>query len=166
MQPKPLTAESKKSLIKMRDNPCLREKNPIKLLSHVATASKMQGKEYLEKKGYEDVQMWCAAILKNIDIEGTNINTLAQRAGMSKQATSKIVKDLHRQSYVTLATDANDRRSIIVRHTNEGVVMLKHIAQYSFNLSEKFKTILGEKKYDSLIDMLQTLDKALGTAHP
>lgn len=66
-------------------------------------------------------------VLENLSIEGTNIVSLAQRVGVTKQAMSKLVKEVADAKYVSLETDKTDTRAIIVKPTEQGWQLIEDI---------------------------------------
>src|SRR4051812_37854302 len=52
--------------------------------------------------------------LRAMDMDGTRITTMADRAGVTKQAMGQVVKDLEDWGYVFVDSDASDGRARLV----------------------------------------------------
>ena len=66
-------------------------------------------------------------LFENLDFEGTNIVTLANRAGVTKQAMSKLVKEVNTEGYVNVKTDQRDSRVVIVSFSEKGIDFLRDL---------------------------------------
>ena len=63
-------------------------------------------------------------ITRHLDLEGTRLTELAQKAGMSKQAMGDLVDQCEAWDLVTRAPDPRDARARIVRFTPTGLLWL------------------------------------------
>ena len=81
----------------------------------------------LTLKGHHKLSARHLHVLENLSIEGTNIVSLAQRVGVTKQAMSKLVKEVADAKYVSLETDKADTRAIIVKPTEQGWLLIEDI---------------------------------------
>ena len=79
------------------------KKNKYRLLGRLLSKSYrfMSGlaAEYMGQMGYTDLRVGHIVLMVHIDIEGITINELAAKAGVSKQAMSKAVKELQALLY-------------------------------------------------------------------
>lgn len=62
-----------------------------------------------------------ATVLRNMELDGINLKTLAERISVSKQAITPIVRELEKLGYVKLVVDENDKRSKIAHHTKKSL---------------------------------------------
>ncbi|MBA4851534.1 MarR family winged helix-turn-helix transcriptional regulator [Emticicia sp. BO119] len=113
--------------------------------------------EYLQGIGYKNFRIGHAVALLHIDLEGTNINTLSNKACITKQAMSKLIKELQNEGYVTVEKDLTDARALIVRHSAKGVQALIDWKRCMEYVNEKFKEILGSDKLETLREILYEL---------
>jgi DNA-binding MarR family transcriptional regulator len=74
----------------------------------------------LHAAGYTDRTVAQHLVFENLDPTGTRLTTLAQRAGITRQAITELVNGLRRNGYVELAPDPSDGRARLVQLTNKG----------------------------------------------
>ncbi|WP_246003186.1 MarR family winged helix-turn-helix transcriptional regulator [Nocardia tenerifensis] len=70
--------------------------------------------------GFDDVRAAHAPVFQLVEPDGTRMTTLAERAGMTKQAMGELVRHLEGCGYVALEVDPADRRARLVRLTTRG----------------------------------------------
>lgn len=74
----------------------------------------------LHAAGYTDMTAAQHLVFENLDPNGTRLTTLAQRAGITRQAITELVNALRRNGYVELGPDPSDGRARLVRLTTKG----------------------------------------------
>lgn len=114
----------------------------------------------LETCGYKDISARHLTVFDHLDPQGTNIVTLANRAGISKQAMSKLVRETNIAGYVSVETDKNDSRISNVNFNEKGLVFLT-VLQSEIN---KVREVILETEYVSQADVsttISTLSKIL-----
>jgi DNA-binding MarR family transcriptional regulator len=74
----------------------------------------------LALRGYDDFPFASASLLWLMDEGGTRSTVLAQRAGVTKQAMSQLVRLMERQGYLEQVPDPTDTRAKVVRMTERG----------------------------------------------
>lgn len=113
--------------------------------------------EFLRSKGYVNFRVGHMVALIHIDLEGSSINTLAQLAGVTKQAMSKLVKELQDEGYVTTEKHSTDARVMVVKLSEKGVDCMLDWKECSGLIEAKFMTIIGKEKLEQLKDILFSL---------
>ena len=113
--------------------------------------------EFLQAKGYTNFRVGHMVALIHIDLEGSNINNLAHLAGVTKQAMSKLVKELQDEGFVTIEKHPSDARTLIVKLSDRGINTMLHWKECTNNIESKFSEIIGSEKVEQLKDTLSTI---------
>ncbi len=103
--------------------------NIVRILRLVTRYMNNEISERLLKKGHEGLSVRHLSVFENLDFEGTNIVNLASRAGMTKQAMSKLVKEVTHLGYVSAKTDQKDSRVVTVLFTEKGIDFLRDLRE-------------------------------------
>ena len=109
----------------------------------------------LDARGFEGLTPTFATVIPLLDATGMRSAALAQRAGVSKQAVSQLVKLLKERKYVEQVRDPTDTRAKVVRLTKRGVALRKACAEVRQELQVKTMDALGEKDFTRLQDDLR-----------
>jgi len=99
--------------------------------------------EHLRALGHDQVRVAHASVFFNLDAEGTRMTTLAQRAGISRQAIGQLVRDLGTSGYVALQPDPDDGRAQLVVLTERGVAFCLQAVGTIAALEQRWAHILG-----------------------
>ncbi|MEA5257550.1 MarR family transcriptional regulator [Arcicella aquatica] len=113
--------------------------------------------EFLQAKGYTNFRVGHMVALIHIDLEGSNINNLAHLAGVTKQAMSKLVKELQDEGFVTIEKHPSDARTLIVKLSDRGINTMLHWKECTINIENKFSEIIGTEKVEQLKDILSVI---------
>jgi DNA-binding MarR family transcriptional regulator len=100
----------------------------------------------LALRGYTDFPFASASVLWLLDEGGTRSTTLAQRAGVTKQAMSQQVKQMEREGYLEQVPDLSDTRAKVVRLTLRGKAVKAACAEVREELNEAVAKIVGKGK--------------------
>ena len=84
------------------------------------------GKHILQKDGYTDFKMAYMPLLMNIDPDGCNEQGASEKAFITKQAMSKVVKELLERGYIETEKNYDDKRCANIFLTAKG----KKLADY------------------------------------
>lgn len=152
----------------------LRDTEYIKLHSwgKVLTYLKKQFDDWATNRlcdgGYKTFKMVYMPVLMNIKVEGTNNNDLARTARVTKQAMSKVAKELQELGYIKTKTDQKDKRSTIFMLTDKGKKLVIEARLAVQDLTNEYRTLLGQKEFDNMVLMLEKIieytDKKLSHA--
>lgn len=74
----------------------------------------------LASSGHDAVRTAHGVVFQFIDDDGSTVSTLAERAGITKQAMAELVRHLEAHRYVTRVPDPSDRRAKLVLLTDLG----------------------------------------------
>lgn len=101
------------------------------------------------------------ALFAHIDHEGTRVTTLADRAGVSKQAVSQTVGDLLRQGIVEHVPDPADGRAKLVRFSDEGRRAIAEGLGVLATIDAELEQALGPRGARALLKALAEADDVL-----
>ncbi|MDI9863192.1 MarR family winged helix-turn-helix transcriptional regulator [Flectobacillus sp. DC10W] len=113
--------------------------------------------KFLNERGYNNFRVGQIVALVNIDVEGTSVNKIAQKASMTKQGMSKLIKELVDEGYVYTEKDPSDARALIVKLTDLGVRCILDWKACTEYIDQNFEEVIGAEKLDILKDILRTL---------
>ena len=111
--------------------------------------------------GFDDVTPAFASLLLQLDATGARPSTLAQRAGITKQAVSQLVRELEARDYVEQVPDPTDTRAKIVRLAENGVALRAVCAGAKHELQSIAIAKLGKSRVAQLRRDLIELTGAL-----
>jgi DNA-binding MarR family transcriptional regulator len=100
----------------------------------------------LAERGYDDFPFASASLLWLLDEGGTRSTILAQRAGVTKQAMSQLVRLMERQGYLEQVADPTDTRAKRVRMTRRGEAVKTACVEVRDQLNRKLAKTLGHKQ--------------------
>lgn len=128
-----------------------------RLLLHAAREfSELLGQR-LKTRQHAHLRLRHADLIVSLDWEGTRITTLAERAGMTKQAMGQLVKELEKAGYVERHADVRDRRAILVKLTATGTSLLHDIQQVVGEIEAEYAAVVGAVKLDAVRTVLAAL---------
>lgn len=111
----------------------------------------------LRNYGHNGLSLFHTALISNLDLEGTRITTLAQRAGVSKQAMGQLVADLEQRGYIERILDPHDGRASLVKFTEQGWQLLQDAYRVKQDIESEYMSIIGETGMKELWNLLETL---------
>ena len=97
----------------------------------------------LALRGYDDFPFASASLLWLMDEGGTRSSVLAQRAGVTKQAMSQLVRLMERQGYLEQVPDPTDTRAKVVRMTERGSAVKNACVEVREELNRRVARVLG-----------------------
>ena len=133
------------------------QRNSVRIIRQLNRYINAEINYYLSIGGHSKLSARHLSVFENLDFEGTNIVNLAQRAGMTKQAMSKLVKEVVAEGYLKVKVDERDSRALIVCFTDKGVVFLKDMRETIQNVRRKFKSNIALQNTDAMVDGMLTL---------
>ncbi|WP_135228576.1 MarR family winged helix-turn-helix transcriptional regulator [Deinococcus fonticola] len=111
----------------------------------------------LRARGHAQLSAAHLNIIPFLDLDGTRINTLAERAGMTKQAASQLVTELEKSGYVTRQPDPSDGRAALLTFTAKGQALLQDAHALKREIADEYRAKLGEDRWHALQDALSGL---------
>ncbi len=113
--------------------------------------------ERLAAMGHTDIRTSHAAVFTNLDVDGTRIVTLAQRAEMTRQAMSAMVRELELAGYLTVSPDPADGRASVVRLSTKGQKFCAEAAVLVAEAEKEWIALLGKGNLAHLRSSLRAL---------
>ncbi|MEM6703389.1 MAG: helix-turn-helix domain-containing protein [Acidobacteriota bacterium] len=92
-----------------------------------------------------------------IDVEGTPVTEIARRKGVSKQAVSKLVREMVKIGCLEIVSDPNDARVKKVFFKTSGRFSITHGLESLQSIDEDLKGQMGEAAYERLLDSVSSL---------
>ncbi len=127
----------------------------VRMLRNSFDTWAMQG---LAKEGYGDFKMGYMPFLMNIGPEGSTNKEIAERARVTKQAMSKVIRELENLGYIAIKPHVTDKRCQLITLKPRGAELITIIHQCVANLMGDHETLVGKDNYTNF---LETMDKLL-----
>lgn len=139
------------------DTAYIKDQNWAKILA----ISKRQFDEWALRRlaayGYEDFKMVHMPVLMNIKPEGTNNNELAGYAKVTKQAMSKVAKELQEMGYIKAKVSAQDKRISIFTLTERGKKLVIEARLAVKELMDIYRKEFGSAQFDQSLGLMQRI---------
>lgn len=104
----------------------------------------------LRSEGHSSIRAAHINLLRHIDMDGTRVTEIAERAGVTKQAVGQLVGVCKDMNLVDTVPDPNDGRAKIVRFTEYGhSVILAQTAVFE-RIDAELETLLGPDAYEQM----------------
>ena len=116
----------------------------------------------LGRNGFDDMTPAFAHLIPLLDATGARPTVLAQRAGITKQAISQLVRELETRGYLEQVPDPTDTRAKIVRLTRRGTQLRSACMRVRQELQEIALAALGKVRLMRLRDDLREVAALLG----
>lgn len=139
---------------KFMDVVAMRPRLLIKLLSIVKKDFDFQLIEQLQQRGYMDFKIGDMVLLANISPEGTINNELAKKARITKQAMSKVVKNLESNGFIFTRKHETDNRATVIYLSDKGKQLVIDSSACVQDIQRGYTNIIGEKDTEILRDIL------------
>jgi len=114
-----------------------------------------------KEDGWKDIRPDHLRLISIIGTDVVNNNELAKRAGVSKQAMSKMVNDLQSHGFIEVVPDPHDSRAKMISMSNDGVEFLEYFHNCSKKINKQFEDILGKEKVEKLQLLLSELTEGI-----
>jgi DNA-binding MarR family transcriptional regulator len=108
----------------------------------------------LNAAGFDDLRLPHMAVLQYPGPDGVRPGTLADRAGMSKQAMNQLLRSLEDLGYLVRSGTPEEGRARIVRFTKRGRAAFVKIQEILTEIEQEWSTELGTKRFLQLKELL------------
>jgi DNA-binding MarR family transcriptional regulator len=98
-------------------------------------------------------------VFMSIGTKGISNSKLAANLNITKQAASKVIKELEELKLVKSEKCNTDARTMMLSLTDDGISFYNHIKNQMALLEEEYKKVVGAKNYETAINvMLKLID--------
>jgi len=122
---------------------------------------KLQSNEWaiakLTQGGFEDFKIAYMPVLMNITPDGINNNELADQARVTKQAMSKVAKELQKRGYIRSTIDTRDKRSTVIMLTDRGKKLVIEARMHVTDLCNEYRALVGRTEFDKATEILKAI---------
>lgn len=118
----------------------------------------------IRERGYNDFKLGDMVLLVNIDSHGTINNDLARKARISKQAMSKVVKNLEASNYISSRKHDTDNRASLIFLTDKGKEFMITVYEVVDEVTDFYMSIVGEDEVRHLKTVLKNITGGLNLA--
>ena len=108
----------------------------------------------LSKAGFEELSMPHIAVLQFPGAHGVRPGTLAERAGVSKQAMNRLLGSLEESGYLIRSDAPDEGRARVVRFTRRGHAAYSKIHDILRDIEREWSAELGFKDFAQLKELL------------
>lgn len=138
-----------------------RELSSSTLMLLAARAAEDRVFQALADAGFDDLTRAQGRLLAGIDLEGTRLLILAERARVAKQTAVALVDRLEENGYVERTRDPRDGRARLVRLTSKGLAMIPHARAAEAAVEQEWARHLGARDAVHLHALLARLRPAV-----
>jgi DNA-binding MarR family transcriptional regulator len=107
-----------------------------------------------------------SGVFAHIDLDGTRLTELANRANMTPQAMGELVDDLEDRGYVRRVPDPSDRRAKLIVPTEIGYGCLQAAFDTIDGIEERLGDLIGPRRLSQLRAALARIIAAELAGHP
>lgn len=115
----------------------------------------------IQQRGYQNFKLGDMSLLVHIDPQGTINNDLARKARISKQAMSKVVKNLVAENYIGTRKHDTDNRASIIFLTEKGKEFMINVYDGVDETQALYEEIIGVDGVAELKAILKKLNAGL-----
>jgi DNA-binding MarR family transcriptional regulator len=108
----------------------------------------------LNAAGFEELRVPHMAVLQFPGPDGVRPGTLAERAGMSKQAMNQLLRSLEDLGYIVRSDAPNEGRARIIRFTKRGRAAYSRVHDILRDIEREWSSELGPKRFAQLKELL------------
>jgi DNA-binding MarR family transcriptional regulator len=117
----------------------------------------------LAEAGFTDLRPAHTAVFQHIDVDGSRLTDLAERAQITKQSMGYLVDYLEQHGYLERRADPSDRRASLVCLTERGWAQIQTALAIIATLEEDWTRALGNEQMRQLRKLLSQLAQTAET---
>ncbi|HYE52561.1 MAG TPA: MarR family transcriptional regulator [Azospirillaceae bacterium] len=143
-----------------------RQDNVVRLLLRAFQVLEARMLESMRALGHAEVRAVHLTLLRNIDLEGTRITDIADRAQLTKQAIGQLAKQCEAAGYVRRLPDPDDGRASILTFTEKGRALISGFSGLLGALDGDLGALVGRHRQRMLRTSLSLLLRDPGAPPP
>lgn len=111
----------------------------------------------LNVAGFTELRVPHMAVLQFPGPDGVRPGTLAERAGMSKQAMNQLLRSLEGLGYITRSDAPDEGRARIIRFTKRGRTAYSKVHDILRDIEREWRAELGPARFAQLKELLSSV---------
>jgi DNA-binding MarR family transcriptional regulator len=111
----------------------------------------------LKERGFTDFSPAYPSLLSNLDMAGTPIGVLAERAGVTRQAAGQLLREIEARGYVETRASADDARVTLVKFSAKGRRLFASVVELVEEIERDFEAGLPSGQFDKVRAGLMTI---------
>lgn len=135
----------------------IKKRNVMRLLKLSMRYLGERAEELAREQGFSDFKIIYMGFVANLDPKGTTSSELAAKLSVTKQAISKLTKEIETHGFIEFRAHETDGRSSVIHLTEKGKHLLETSLQVSKILKEEMVEIAGEENIESLTNTLRMI---------
>lgn len=112
----------------------------------------------LHQDGFTQLKSTHTVLLSHLDLEGSSLTQIAQRAGITKQAMGRLADELAQLKYIKRTRSKTDKREFIITFTKSGLKLMNQSFQIMEIIEKRCADILGDNNFNRLLNSLQSIE--------
>lgn len=146
--------KAKTKTTKAVSNPPNYNKNVGKLINRWKRFFDDWAYETLANEGYDFFKLSYMPFIMNISETGSSNTEIAAKAKVTKQAMSKVVKELERKGLISSQKHETDARVSIIFLTPKGKSFIADTKKCVNKLGEEYKELVGADNFEIMVDCI------------
>ncbi len=131
-----------------------REQTVVRLMRQISRYMYQEIDRRMQLRGHTGLSARHFQVFEYLDLQGSNITQLAQRAGITKQAMSKLVQQIVEVGYIEVHHKPNDFRSYDLHLTKSGFKFLEDAREEVIKTRALISGIIDADEYRRFTETL------------
>jgi DNA-binding MarR family transcriptional regulator len=132
-----------------------RGRNMRQLLLRASRTVNRHVVEELHLRGYTKLRSTHTTLLSNMDLAGSTVTAVADRAGISKQAMGRLAVELEKAGYIQVQDDPSDARARILQLTKTGKKLMLDSFEVMDELERRYARSIGRERLGAILRGLE-----------
>lgn len=120
----------------------------------------------LASERYEKLSLMYEGYISQLAERDCSPGELAAKLSISKQACSKVIRELEGLDLITRRKHPEDSRSSLLSLSDRGVQLLKDAAAYTVEVQEQFSSTVGVERLQQMIGHMESICRIRGIGVP